>query len=529
MPGNEVERVIQGTVTGSRQAGWAEPSVGRDLAQSAGKASKWVGHNVNTARQIGGAGNPGLMRLLDVHAAASAGDTLVVIGLLKAIFFVTPVADARARVALFLVVTMVPFAILAPLLGPLLDRFRHGRRLALSLTLLSRAVLVWIISFAVDGGLWLYVGAFGVVLLSRVYGVARSAALARLVPPSGLRLSQASARAAVFATITGAVAAAIGGFAAWIGPQWPLRLGGLVFFVGAIIAANLPRLADSEGPEVLPQPLGLPWRGPARPADGSLLNGQSIGVAVLGSAGLRLLFGFLLVFLAFAIRSSSVGGGPFGVIAGPIVQLTMVGSAFGLGTLIATTIGTALRVIRPMVLQASGLTMVALSAIYASVRFGMTSVLLLCLCTAVASGLAKVAVDAAIQERIPERDRPDAFARTETLLMLTWLAGAAIGLVPGVPVRLGVGVATIVGFAAIAGTVAATWRPRRPAAAGPVPATGSDAMTGVLVHPGYGPSTPATPPAAEPEAPAGYHVFKPSPPMLPEAPMSPPATATDGG
>src|SRR5690606_7739197 len=145
----------------------------------------------------------------------------------------------------------------------------------------------------------------GVLLLSRVYGVARSAALARLVPPSGLRLSQAAARAAAFATVAGAVAAAFGGAIALIGPQSPLRLASLVFAVGAIIALNLPPLADTEPPEVLPRPFGLPWRGRMRGPDGgrgeSILSGRLIGTAVLATGGLRLLYGFLLVFLAFAI------------------------------------------------------------------------------------------------------------------------------------------------------------------------------------------------------------------------------------
>jgi hypothetical protein len=270
-------------------------------------------------------------------------------------------------------------------------------------------------------------------------------------------------------------------------------------------------------------------------------------MTVLGSAGLRLLYGFLMLYLAFAIRSNSLSGGLLGIVAGPFVQLALVGAAFGLGTLIANAVGTALRVVRPMALQVSGLVMVGLSAIYATVWFGMTSVLLLCLCTAVASGLAKVAVDAAIGERIPERDRADAFARTDTLLMLTWLAGAAIGLVPGVPVRLGIAAATLVGLAAITGAVAATWQRRGGRTDGTGVAGTGQPMTGVLLHSGYGPRalppagttispagtpTDASAPEAAFEAPPGYHVFRPSPPSVgdpPEAPVSPPAsTAADG-
>ena len=37
--------------------------------------------------------------------------------------------DSRGRVALYLALTMAPFAIVAPLLGPAIDRAKGGRRL----------------------------------------------------------------------------------------------------------------------------------------------------------------------------------------------------------------------------------------------------------------------------------------------------------------------------------------------------------------------------------------------------------------
>ena len=123
-----------------------------------------------------------MMRLLDLHAASCAGDTLITIGLAGTIFFTVPLGEARGRVALYLLVTMVPFALLAPVVGPLLDRFRHGRRYALAATMLGRALLAWMIADNIVG-FGLYPAAFGVLALSRAYGVARSAAVPRLLPP----------------------------------------------------------------------------------------------------------------------------------------------------------------------------------------------------------------------------------------------------------------------------------------------------------------------------------------------------------
>ncbi len=52
------------------------------------------------------------------------------------------------------------------------------------------------------------------------------------------------------------------------------------------------------------------------------------------------------------------------------------------------------------------------------------------LAIAIVGGLAKLAVDASIQERIAEDVRASAFAHSETLLMLAFVVGGAIGLIP---------------------------------------------------------------------------------------------------
>src|ERR1043165_3589061 len=113
---------------------------------------------------------------------------------------------------------MVPFALLSPLVGPLLDRFRHGRRYALATTMLGRGILAWVIADNIDS-IALYPAAFGVLALSRAYGVARSAARPRL-PPRGLGLSEAGARASVYGAVAGAIVAPVGLLAFSIGPQW---------------------------------------------------------------------------------------------------------------------------------------------------------------------------------------------------------------------------------------------------------------------------------------------------------------------
>ena len=549
MPSGDVGRVVKGTAAG-----------GREVARRASRA-------VGTARTISGAGNRGLMRLADLHAASSAGDTLVMMGLVTTIFFAGPVDQARVRVALALLLTMAPFAVLAPLIGPVLDRFRHGRRFALATTMLGRAALAWVISATIDE-VWLYVAAFGAVFLSRTYSVARSATLPRLLP-QGLRLSQASARAAVFGAGAAVLAAGLGAIGLAFGPQWPPRFAILIYVVGAVVALNLPTQADADSDEALPQQFGLPWRMRIRLPDGStapVLSGQSVSAAVLGSAGLRALYGFLLLFLAFAIRAETVPAAVLGVVAGPLAQLVLVGAAFGVGTLLATVLGTALRISRPVRLQAVGVVLVGLAGILATLRFSLFTILVLCFATALASGLAKVAVDATLQHNLIEAARPTAFARAETLLMLAWVAGAALGLVPFLGPRLGLAIATASTLVATVLAAVAAWRARGQTLLGHPPQAPGAVVTGVLLHrdpaggsatipaqppapaapyalppapaqppalPAQPPAVPAQPPAVPPaptalEAPPGFHVFRPSPPLPPDQPPTQPSPGAGG-
>src|SRR5690606_38904627 len=153
-------------------------------------------------------GETGMIRMFDLHAASIAGDTLITVGLAGTIFFTAPLGEARSRVALYLAVTMVPFALLAPLIGPLLDRFRHGRRYALAATMLGRAMLAWMIAGELDS-VALYPAVFGVLVLSRAYGVARAAAVPRLLP-GRLGLSQVNARGSLYGTAAGAVVLPLG-------------------------------------------------------------------------------------------------------------------------------------------------------------------------------------------------------------------------------------------------------------------------------------------------------------------------------
>ncbi|WP_320068158.1 MFS transporter [Micromonospora sp. RTGN7] len=421
----------------------------RLLFRGSARGGRWMTRRAGSARARGAGGEVGMVRLFDLHAVSCAGDTLIAIGLAGTIFFEVPDGEARSKVALYLLVTMVPFAMLAPVVGPLLDHFRHGRRYALATTMLGRAFLAWMISDHI-GGFGLYPAAFGVLALSRAYGVARSAAVPRLLP-EGLGLSQVGARASVYGTVAGGLVAPLGLAAFWFGPQWPLRVASVIFLVGMVIALRLPPRADSDPPERVPRALRALGRRASgeRPLGRGRPAGRLVIATLVGAALLRAVYGFLLLFLAFALRSGDLTTDFFGRNLSAEVALGLVGGALVVGSFLATAVGTRLRIHRPTAIQSSSMIIVAGTAVLATIQFSLPMVSLLCLVTALASGVAKLAVDASIQERIPERLRASSFAHSETALMLAFVAGGALGLVP-FEGRLGIAVAAGVGVLAAA-------------------------------------------------------------------------------
>ncbi|MEV0425369.1 MFS transporter [Micromonospora sp. NPDC050495] len=494
----------------------------RLLLRGSLRSGRWMTRRAGSARARSAGNEVGMVRLFDLHAVSCAGDTLIAIGLAGTIFFDVPLGEARNKVALYLLVTMVPFAMLAPVVGPLLDHFRHGRRYALAATMLGRAFLAWLISDYI-GGFGLYPAAFGVLALSRAYGVARSAAVPRLLP-EGLGLSQVGARASVYGTVAGGLVAPIGLAAFWFGPQWPLRVASLIFLIGMVISLRLPPRADSEPPERVPHPLrALRRRDRERPLGRGRPAGRLVIATLIGAAALRLLYGFLLLFLAFAIKSGDLTTIFFGRDLGAQAALGLVGAALAVGSFLATAIGTRLRIHRPTAIQSSGTIIAAGVAVLAAVKFSLPLVAVLCLVTALISGIAKLAVDASIQERIPERLRASSFAHSETVLMLAFVAGGGLGLVPFTG-RIGVAVAAGVAALVAARGVLVASRLRGEHLVGR--ALGDDelaaheeefadpAPTSPAPPPGPTAAPPPGVPADDPDddglTPPGFHIYRPS-------------------
>ncbi|MFF7181928.1 MFS transporter [Streptomyces sp. NPDC008121] len=434
---------------------------GRSVGRALHLPFTGTARGIRKATHAHGAGESGLGKLIELHAVNGAGDVMITVALASTVFFSVPTDEARGRVALYLAITMAPFTLLAPVIGPLLDRIPHGRRAAMAGAMLTRAVLAVTMSAAVaTGGIELYPAALGVLVASKAYGVVRSAVVPRLLPPD-FSLVRANSRVTLAGLLATGVAAPIGAGLQQIGPPWPLYGACALFLLGAYWAFRMPHKVDSAKGE---RRAHLLTHGEEKP---SL---RTVGPAVLhglqANAAQRVLSGFLIFFLAFLLREHPLGD------QSAAVSLAIVGVAAGVGNACGTAVGSLLRERGhgPEVIIATMITIVLTAAICTAVFFGGVMVAVLGAVAGLTQALSKLSLDALIQRDVPEVVRTSAFARSETLLQMAWVVGGAIGIALPLNGTLGMSVAAAIlalgALLAVRGLLRAARRPlprQRPA------------------------------------------------------------------
>ncbi|MEU5794956.1 MFS transporter [Streptomyces sp. NPDC047813] len=406
---------------GARRVGGAARSVGRALHLPVTGAAR----GIRRVTHAHGAGESGLGKLIELHAVNGAGDVMITVALASTVFFSVPTDEARGRVALYLAITMAPFTVLAPVIGPLLDRLPHGRRAAMAAAMLARVLLALLISGAVaTGSLELYPAALGVLVASKAYGVVRSAVVPRLLPPL-FSLVKANSRVTLAGLLATGVAAPIAAGLHRLGDPWPLYGASVIFAAGTALSFSLPPKVDSARGEALAllaaEETRLPRTKVKRP--GLRTVGPAVTHALGANAALRCLSGFLIFFLAFLLREHPLGG------RSAVVSLGLVGVAAGAGNALGTAVGAWLRSRAPEIIIVTVVAAALGMALVAAAFFGTVLVTCLAAVAGFAQALAKLALDALIQRDVPELVRSSAFARSETLLQMAWVFGGAVGIV----------------------------------------------------------------------------------------------------
>lgn len=456
------------------RAGCSAARAGRATRRLTRLAAASAAAGYHRTTRGGGAARSGLAALTDLVVANSAGDTFLAVALASTLFFAAPEHAARVRVATYLLTTLAPFALVAPVVGPLLDRFRRGRRLALAVTLLARAALVWALA-GQRGAVTLYPLALGALVASKGFGVSRAAITPRVAPP-GATLVRTNSRLQIAATVTGVLAGPLGaGISALAGYRVLLRIASPIYLAGVLLALSLPVHVDSAAGEEparglgsavmagslgerltghLPHPGAPGWGGGPR---GRLRLGR-VPEALRAVLPLRGLVGFLTLFLAFQIRTHHDGTLALGLLAASAAAGT------GLGLLT----GSRLARRRPEALIAGALATAAAACVAAATFYSLPLALLLALFATMSYTAAKLSLDAVIQRDIADAVRVSAFARSETGVQLAWVLGGALGLAR-LSGQLGLALITVVVVAALVGHLLLRRPGRRSAAAAGLP------------------------------------------------------------
>ncbi len=338
-------------------------------------------------------------RLALAHAVGMAGDVFVTVSLAGSLFFDVGVGAARPKVLLYLLLTMAPFAVVAPVLGPALDRTRGGRRLMVAASMAGRAVLCMLMANEINSP-FLYPLAFGALVLSKGQSIAKSS-LVPAVVDSHDELVLANSRLTIIAVLGATVAAPL---AALIlktaGGPWVLRMGSLVFLLGTVCAFGIPRAKHT---------------GPAETVDErEALHARSIVTAGTAMGLLRAVVGFFTFFAAFALKRSHEPAWVFGL----VLAASAVGN--GLGTVISPFVR---KKVREEWMLAGALLIPALPLVFAARDYGRLPLVFAAATVAAATACGRVAFDSLLQRDGAESVRGRAFARFETRFQLVWVAG----------------------------------------------------------------------------------------------------------
>ncbi|MDT4894128.1 MAG: hypothetical protein QOE97_3163, partial [Pseudonocardiales bacterium] len=437
-----------------QQAAPASPAVAISKAAitQTNRAARVVTRKVISASKADGASESGLTALIWNQVLSYGTDAMITVALAGTVFFGASATAQRGNVLLYLLITMAPFAVVAPIIGPALDRLQHGRRWAMAGTAIGRAVLALVMASHPQELLVLYPCALGSLVLSKAYGVIRAAAAPRLVPP-GLTLTEANARLSIFGLGSTIVGGGFVGVIIKVSGSYSLGLTvtAIAFAACAFFAFRLPPQVDSavdapRHPQEPPRPPGQPRVPPMVRIRSWSRRGfaDDLVIALQGESVLRFLSGLLTIFLAFYIEHTQHG-------LAAAWQLGAVIGAAGVGNFAGTAIGTRVKMARPDVLIIVAVAVAAASALLAGLLFSITMAVVGMFVCAVSNALAKICLDALIQNDVVETLRSSAFARSETFLQLAWVLGAAIGVL--LPVRHGGGIGFAVG-GVVSGVVA---------------------------------------------------------------------------
>jgi hypothetical protein len=372
-------------------------------------------------------------RLALVHVIMMAGDTLVTVSLAGSLFFSVSPTEAKGKVLAYLLLTIAPFAVVSPILGPLIDRSANGRRILVALSAGFRVLLCWSMSQHLNS-LWLFPEAFLVLISSKLYVVTRGALVPEMARTDQFRehaakVGQAgwpdheveegrgyagfNAQLTLLGTIAGLLAGSIGaGLLKGLGAPSVLVTAAAVYAGATVASMRLQRPAKAVREEVGALSQSARDLHALNP-----LGDVEVSWGLAASALMRFTVGFATFLLAFGLRRENAGLSWFAF----ALAVSALGALVGLAVVTRVRNAVPESTLLTLALLATGL-----GAGVASAHPTLVAQVVLAGWLGLCAALVQPSFDAITQRNIPAGAQGRTFARFAVRQQLLWVVGAVI-------------------------------------------------------------------------------------------------------
>lgn len=370
-------------------------------------------------------------RLTITHAAMIGGDAAMLVALADSLFLSIDPSAARTRVLLFLIVSFAPFLLLAPLIGPVIDRAAGGRRTVIQLVAAARVVLALLMAVSIDE-LTLFPLVFAALVLQKTYLVSKQALVPSVVRTEA-ELVEANSKLGVISGLTGFVAV----IPAALLQLTPIKGWATLVYSGALFAVALASATRL--------PADVVAATPEQPAERVQLHSAGLQLAAVAMMVLRASVGFVFFLLAFWLRTKSAGTAWFAAAVGLSALGTMAGNAISPRLRRST---------REEAMLAGALAVSAVAGVTAAFLGGVAAGVGLAVAVNFAAAVGRLGFESIVQRDAPQANRGRAFAKFETRFQFAWALAGLIPVVVVIPGRVGFLIVGLVTAAAAANYIA---------------------------------------------------------------------------
>jgi len=367
-------------------------------------------------------GHPLMRRMGLTHSLNDVADSLVSLSLVGSLFFSVSLEASRYRILLYLLLTAAPLVVIAPWVGPVVERARLGYRSIIVGSQVVRALLALTLVGSLKS-VGFYPLVFGILLCRKLYAIAKTAIVAQLVVDPR-RLVTDSAHLSRTGTMAGGVGSAIGiVMLLTSNVELLLVLATVGYVVAAIVALRIPvgRLSPDVDRIVL-----------------ELETPAEVRIATWAVAVTRAAVGAVTFLLAFALKRGGEDEWVFvaAILAGGVGGFTATFAAPRLHHILTEDRVLVLALLVPGVVTGMGVLTV-----------GSSSIIVIAFSIGLGGGIASRAIDSMFGRYVSSFARGRVVARSEVRFQAAQVIGAAM------PVLLAPG--TRAGFGAVAGLLIA--------------------------------------------------------------------------